>query len=158
MKNKVILVILLVVGLSSHVHAAPAIGLIIAGNMSGLSIKATEGDLRPQFIGTVLSNRDRTNLSVGLRGLYSLGNVGKVQRYAGAGVGYEYNYRGYGEQPQSEHNINGQAFVGIEFPLAYEQLVSPFTLSVEVLLQAVSTVNSGVEIGNRIGVGIHYPF
>ena len=62
--------------------------MIYSGDINGVSVKATQGLIRPQVVGRILMNKDTADINVGVRALYSFGKVGEVDRYVGAGVGY----------------------------------------------------------------------
>lgn len=158
MKKALFLVVILVLSLTVTSYAAPAIGVIYSGDINGVSVKATQGLIRPQVVGRILVNKDIADINVGVRALYSFGKVGEVDRYVGAGVGYSSkSYRNQDTDDKSS-SYNGQILVGVEFPLAYKQLTTPFSLSVEALLQARKQSDGDLEVKNHIGIGIHYPF
>lgn len=160
MKKALFLVVILVLSLTVTSYAAPAIGVIYSGDINGVSVKATQGLIRPQVVGRILVNKDIADINVGVRALYSFGKVGEVDRYVGAGVGYSSkSYRNqFNDTDDKSSSYNGQILVGVEFPLAYKQLTTPFSLSVEALLQARKQSDGDLEVKNHIGIGIHYPF
>lgn len=150
MRNKILLlVVVLVIGINTSVLALD-LGYIHTGNLSGISLRKSEGVFRPQFIGHLSSSNGSFYVESGLRGLYSLGQAGVVDRYVGAGVSYLYNgkamepYAGYG----------GQVFVGVDFPLG----TTPFQLSVEVGIVGTKMDHRDITINNNVGAGVHYRF
>lgn len=149
-KISYVLVMVLVLSISAGALALD-LGYFYTDNVNGISIRASEGKFKPQLIGHISANYGSFQLAAGLRGLYSLGQVGVVDRYLGAGVSYRISD---GPNMDAYQEYGGQVFVGVEFPLG----MTPFQLAVEVGVNGRTNSNSSLTVGNRIGAGIHYRF
>lgn len=150
MKKIGLLVAVLVLCMAVNVSAVD-LGYFHTNNVNGISVKSSEGVIRPQIIGQIYSWGGSLYVEAGLRGLYFLNKSGAVERYLSVGVNCSYSDGG---GDQSYMTYGGHGSVGIEFPLG----TTPFLLSVELGISGQKAGDSALSIGNNVGAGIHYRF
>ncbi len=135
--------------------AAPAqsfqIGLHIGGApFEGITIKKR---ITSRLVLEGLANLNDGIATGAGRILFDLGNRGNVFRYTGFGVGG--GVTNLSLDPMSI--IGVQAFIGLDTPLAFFSLTSPFSFSAEIVLQ-LTQMNGQLWTATGLNTGWHYWF
>ncbi len=129
---------------------------------SGVSFKkAIDQYSAVQAISQLQLSPDQYHFALGVRYLRDLGKKLFVHRYYGVGIGYSMQYtKPYsypGDQPYRNNVAAAQAFIGIEVPWSFWQLVSALSSSVELSVGAQYDA-MGLQAQYGAGLGLHYWF